>query len=196
MRPGVIQPLIVSITDDPRRFLRIEVIKKVFGNHRVRSLAMLAGDSLKKPKLGFFASLISTRPKESIIVNGHGNEDELSGMTPDALFDKLLAAGLNDTDYDRVVLVSCNVGKGIDNFATEFRRKVTQTPATASIQVFAPIGFVSYDITEKTNPTNGTLKVVDTENSNMFVRGDFGGGEERRAVTAGGGGGGFRLVAS
>ncbi len=196
MQPGVIQPLIVFVSDDPRRFKRIEVIKKVFGNHEVKALKLLTKDCLKKPALGFFASIFSSRPKETLIVNGHGNDDELGDLEPEDLFKQLLTAGLNDTDYDKVILVSCDVGRGYDNFATAFRSKVTQTEATSGIKVLAPIGRVSYDIQEKNHSTQPLLKVVDLENSAMYVRADYGGGEERRIVTEGGGGGGFRLVAT
>jgi len=128
--------MIVFVSDDEKRFNRIDVIKEVFGNQEAKALKMLTKDCLKKPKPGLFSS---TPPKEGLIVNGHGNEDEIATVSPEDIFQQLLNAGLNDTDYDRVTLVSCDVGKGYDNFAQTFKSKVTQELTTSGIKVYAPM---------------------------------------------------------
>jgi len=97
-----------GVENDNKRHIKIDWYKGKLNDHNTeKSLEKLQpGDLAYKPTTRWFGR----KPKEKLIISGHGNHQALMGLTAETLFDKLVSKGLNSDRFDSIYLLGCDIG--------------------------------------------------------------------------------------
>jgi len=138
---------------DPDRIVKTDWLKRRFHDYNAVPIHALRKNALSDNR-NFVQKLAGT--KETLVITGHGNEDEFMGRDPEQLYQYLMDAGFNHDRFGTIYLLGCNAGaqfnfRGmVTSYMQRFAIAVRRGPAW-NVKIYAPRGIIHWDFQEWTD---------------------------------------------